>query len=55
MGGSLAGAGGALEKTMGALAEMSARGGARFGLLVAAAVVLLFFALRYAVKAAHAP
>merc|ERR1740121_2766065 len=42
MGGSLAGAGGALERTMAALEQMTARGGARFGLMVAAAVVLLF-------------
>ena len=55
MGGSLAGAGGALERTMAALEQMTARGGARFGLMVAAAVVLLFFATRYAVKLANAP
>ena len=49
MGGSLGGAGGALEQTMAALEQMSARGGARFGLVVALLVVVLLAAGRAAV------
>ena len=42
----MGGAGSALGRTMAALDQMTSRGGARFGLLVAAAVVAFFALLR---------
>ena len=54
MGGGLGNAGSALDSTMAALERMSSQGGARFGLCVAGAVVVIVFCLRYAVLTARA-
>mmetsp|Transcript_24005 Transcript_24005/g.72010 ORF Transcript_24005/g.72010 Transcript_24005/m.72010 type:complete len:227 (-) Transcript_24005:31-711(-) len=55
MGSGMGGAGSALSRTMAALDQMTTRGGARFGLLVAIAVVAFFALLRYGLMLGAAP
>lgn len=55
MGSGMSGAGDALVRTMNALEEMSSKGGARFGLMVAGAIVGLFLTIWWATTRLKSP